>query len=551
MESRVRVSRIVRSPAGALAGRRSRAHSSRSWRRRGRRAQVSAVATIFGLLLVVTFIANYISTTLPQQMTINDINRDLTTENEVGRLTALLQQAAAQSATGSQFSQPIVLGSQGEPPFAGPDNGAIGPLAGGASEALTFTLSGPFAAPYPGVPNSGSDKGCSISATYKGHATGISCTVASTVVWNFSAGDGLHYYLNGTVAIGTIANFSTNNSIVSIGSSGGAGSKIYIDGSNDTVYVNASVATSIAVTVVGNYDTLALGATAGAGYNILEVGSHDSISTSVTGGGGLKLVGFGQYDSLTASGVYLAIAVYYTGFNLFNPSTYQCPYANSALTNTVGGTAGTVTYNDTTYTNSGHTGNASGWTYNYNNPATSNCPFVTVASSSTLTLGSGFVVRLHNTYAPRAEVADDFGAVVFAQYGGIPVLIDPPPISLVGTSITLWVPALENQIGDEAGTGTAALEFRLVSVQTSSWPSGAYHFLAGSQVSLVVKTPYAAAWMQYFNASSSFAGDASCVGTSHVCSGTYAPFGPLGTVTLSVPVTSVVVEVATFSATLT
>lgn len=114
----------------------------RAWRRRGRKAQVSAVATILGLLLVVSFIANYLSTSLPQYMTVNDVSHDLLVENEVGRLSALLFQASNKSTLGLELSQPIVLGSAGLPPFAPPDRGAIAPAVGGSKETVKFGVTG-------------------------------------------------------------------------------------------------------------------------------------------------------------------------------------------------------------------------------------------------------------------------------------------------------------------------------------------------------------------------------------------------------------------------
>jgi hypothetical protein len=523
----------------------------RSWRRRGRKAQASAVAVILGLMLVVTFIANFMATTLPQQMTINDVNHDLVVENEAGRLSALLVQAASESAVGAELSQPFILGSEGLPPFAPPDGGTIGPAAAGSTEGVNFTLSGAFSPPSAGKPNSGSSGSCTVSSQSHGNTTGLSCTGSTNVVWNFSAGNGLHYSVSGTGGLGAIVNFTTSGSLITIGSVGGAINKVYVLGSNDTVYINATGGAMVTVLVVGSYDTFNLGGTGGAGFNILLVGNHDSVTTSLTGGGRVLLVGYGQYDSFTASGTSSTFTVYYTGFNSAKPTTSQCPYANSALTDTVGGSAGTVTYNDTTYTNSGHTGNASGWYYNYNNPSASNCVFVAVGNIAETSAGGAFAVQLRNTYAPQAVVGFDYGAIVLAQRGGIPLLVDPPYISHVGTSATIWVPIFTSQISEAAGAGTATLEFRLVSVRTHTWPGGGYNITPGSRVTVKITTPYAAAWMLYLNATSAFAGLASCAGTSKVCSGAYSTGGTLGTVTISLPVTSVTVEVATFSVALT
>ena len=89
----------------------------RRWRRRGRRAQVAPVATILGLLLVVTFIANYIATTLPSQMSANDTNHEVQVENQLGQFVALLQAYSSANAVGAQVTLPVSLGSVGAPPF--------------------------------------------------------------------------------------------------------------------------------------------------------------------------------------------------------------------------------------------------------------------------------------------------------------------------------------------------------------------------------------------------------------------------------------------------
>ena len=48
------------------------------------------MATILGLLLVVTVIANYLATTLPAQMSVNDLNHEIAVENQLGHFQAVL-----------------------------------------------------------------------------------------------------------------------------------------------------------------------------------------------------------------------------------------------------------------------------------------------------------------------------------------------------------------------------------------------------------------------------------------------------------------------------
>lgn len=98
---------------------------------------------MLGLLLIVTMLANYLATELPGQMAVNEGDHELQVENQLLRLGSLLRGAAASGALGAQLSQPISLGSQGEPPFAPPSGGAIGPGVAGSSMYATFTVSGP------------------------------------------------------------------------------------------------------------------------------------------------------------------------------------------------------------------------------------------------------------------------------------------------------------------------------------------------------------------------------------------------------------------------
>ncbi|MGA8302136.1 MAG: hypothetical protein WB873_00325, partial [Thermoplasmata archaeon] len=154
----------------------------RKWRLRGRRGQVAAVATILGLLLVVTFIANYLTATLPGQMSVNELNHEIQVQDQVGRLQALLEAASSADAVGAQFTQPITLGGAGQPPFAGADSASIGPTSG-LSFNLTFSLAGPlvYAPPTGGTPNSGIVGSCTLGAA------SLVCAGTNHVTYNFSA----------------------------------------------------------------------------------------------------------------------------------------------------------------------------------------------------------------------------------------------------------------------------------------------------------------------------------------------------------------------------
>jgi hypothetical protein len=501
---------------------------------------------------VVTFIANYLSTELPTQMQVNDLQHEILVENEVGHVSAVLSSMSYARYQGAEIVQPVALGSLGAPPFAPPDRGMIKPGVRGSSETVNFTLSGPFSPPSIGTPNSGSLGGCSTSSKNGNNTTGISCTGSHNVVWNFSAGNGLFYSVSGNGGLGAIVNFSTSGSTIVIGSVGGAIDRVFVLGNNDSVYVNATGGANVKVLVVGSYDTLNLNAKGGSGFSVEIVGNHDTTSESGTGGGNLVLVGYGSNDAFTGSGSG-SFGVYWNGFNLENVSSGKCPYGNIALTDTVGGSAGTVTYNNTNYNHANGSGNASGWTYIYNNPppSISRCPFVAQgAVTQGGIIGSDFVVSLLNSYAPSSEVAFDEGAVVYAQAGGVPVLVDGPGITLNGTRATVWVPLFENLPQTEAGAGTANLILRLVSIQQQSWPSGGFVLPSGSRVLVTILSPYAAGWVAYLSQQSTLAGLFTCTGAQNVCSAGYTHSGQLGKIVISLPVTQLQLRIALFSVSL-
>jgi len=100
---------------------------------------VAAVATLLGLLLVVSFIANYLSTQLPNQMAVNDLNHNLLVENQLARLDALLETTSANYATGAQLTQPVSLGSDAVPPFAPADSSYTGTTVNQTSAWVNYT----------------------------------------------------------------------------------------------------------------------------------------------------------------------------------------------------------------------------------------------------------------------------------------------------------------------------------------------------------------------------------------------------------------------------
>jgi hypothetical protein len=530
-----------------------RRRTVRKWRSRGRRGQVAAVATILGLLLVVTFIANYLTTTLPNQMSVNDLDHVLQVENQMGQFQALLEQVSAQDAIGAQVTQPVTLGSSGLPPFADADSGAVGPL-NGSSYSLSFVLAGP-PGDYPptgGTPNSGylpASAGC-VPATSP--TTTLVCT-GGGVTWNFSAASPTTY----TVTTGTgsdVINItdsgasSSSKAAITLAAAGTSPEKVLVLGSNDTVAVASTAATTFQLEVVGNNDTVTVGSLVGATTMVAYVvGVDDAVNFAVSIGSAVKFIGtfFGFGDSVNAGTATVSGNVFSVYFNGFNPAerTAYCPIGNlAASTDTVsGGTSGkgtySVTFNDTTTT----TGSVSSpWTGHWPNPALFYCPFY-----STITVGphgtrsAGVNVHLLNTYAPQADIGFDAGAIVFAQPGGVPILLDPPGLSVVEsasagvTSASIWLPVFTGTNASEAGISTTVLSARLIAeTNLALSPTSDYGIANDTDITFSVTTPFVQGWWSYYNATypSTWI---SCVG--HGCNGEYTGLGDFGTITLTIP----------------
>jgi len=525
----------------------------RAFRRRGRRGQVAPVATILGLLLVVTYIANYISTTLPAQMASNDTEHLLQVENQLGRLAALAKAVAEGAAPGTQVSQPVVLASEGVPPFAVPDPGQLVPANSSGGAAVNFTLTGPFNPPSGGKANAGHYPTTCSNSTTSGKVTGIACTVAATVTWNFSAGNGLRYTVADVGVLTSTLNFSTNKSIVAVTATGTATGTATVVGSNDTVYVNTTGGATETLTIVGSYDTIALSNTLLGTFHLLVVGNHDTVTVTSTGVSTVRLTGYGSSNGYTGTlSAGSTTNVYWNGFNINDPVSASCPYKNLANTNTIAGTAGTVTYNNTDYAHSG--GNVSGWTYVWNNPPTSStdCPYVAFNNVTQSLQGAAFDVDLFNTYIPQAIVGFDQGGVVFAQPSGTPEFIEQPAVVVNGTNATVFLPVFTSTSvpvkGDE---GIATVVLRLVATLNQSWPAGGFYYGTNATTKFTVISPFGVAWQSYLE------GQPATTPVTATCTVLNSPATPCGTafyrtstldkVVATFTVTKITIEYALFS----
>ena len=521
------------------------------------------MAVILALLLIVTFIANYLTTTLPNTMGQNDVQHEVLVQNQVAQLAALLQETASGEAVGAQVSQPVTLGSAAAPPFAGQDSSTIAPgnLSGGLS--VNFTLAGP--SEYAPPTGFGANQGNMPSVcTPLAPTTTVNCGAHKNTHynWNFSAGDGLAYTVTIAGSTTSVAglNFATNFSTISISGINGMPIYVQIIGNNDTLSISSGGGNDpISVNITGNYDTITPGSFPGGSSTVIVhvIGDYDLINGDSAAGGNTVWVSFiGAHDTLPlVPGSGSTYYTYFTGFDTLNPTSSSCPYGALALTDTVTGytvangqTANAHLYesfnNSTAYPTWGNLTPSSRWAIHYHPVAPSACPFVTQVILPVPTGGAprsaSLVVQLKNTYAPSAEVALDQGAVVYAQPGAIPVFVVPPPISYASGTLSVFVPQFTGGFGTEAGSGTADVLLRLLNVQQFQIPSSGFYLENLTKVTVTVVSQYVAAWYAYFQSVPALNPYVTCspTGANSPCTSLYQPGRSLGTVTLSIPAAS-------------
>ncbi len=560
--------------------------SARRWRSRSKRAQVSAIATILGLLLVVSFVANYIATTLPSQMAVNDGNHALQVENQLGHLVSVLQQLTGPSTQQVPIIQPISLGSLGIPPFAGPDGASLKGVPGQTTSAISAGL---YSTLFQGPPihvNRTYSTACNATSyplynnwQCNGANSFVSwyytnCTNVPNCAFSFSATGGATFILNYVMD-------GVNLSVSATGNGGGS-QQVGIFGNHTTAYLSVGGGTSENILIVGNYTRVTLNGTGNQNYTVLMVGDHDNFTAFPQGTSSqINVQGWGTNLTVNAGGGSAnTFHVYYTGFN-WQPSAGICPVDNLAqkwdnVTSPAnfkisGGPIGSAIFNDT----KGPVGGPiiiNAWQMVYQNPVSYACVFhqTFIASAVTGLVPASLVVAFQNRYAPYAEVALDQGAVVYAQSGAVPVMVDPPPVSfnpLTGLA-KIWAPAFLNPVQTQSGTGTTVVT---VSESTSAsyvFPSGGWLLNPAKPVKLSYQSPYYTAWMGYFCSNPSFSGTATlsltvggvvqpsqncpqylAPGTGHFAD-VYSPYaagGTLGVVTVTLPAKSLVLNVAEFT----
>lgn len=167
-------------------------------------------------------------------------------------------------------------------------------------------------------------------------------------------------------------------------------------------------------------------------------------------------------------------------------------------------------------------------------------------------VGASLLVNLRNTYIPNAVVAFDQASVIYAQRGGIPVVITRPLLNYSSSgTLKVFVPQFEGALGSEAGTGTAELSVRLDAVQNTVLPLDGATLTTGSSTVLTITSRFAAGWYSYLQSDPHLEPYTTCkMANGSACTGPFSFTGPLGKVTVTVPATGLELQIATFTVSL-
>jgi len=488
----------------------------RQRRHRARAAQVSAVATILGLLLVVTFISQFVIAPLPIRMASIEYEHVVQVEDQLARLQATVLAQASNPGVGLALSSPITLGSGSLPPWAGPSSGAV------QSESASIRTVGGYA---------------------------LSQVVPAPPTWGF----GSNCLFNGSGKCASNGNIDTWNVTGQDNSSFG----ITINGNSNSVRYN----------ITGNNDSIYINWTGGdTGFvQFIINGSDDHIIYNKGGSDTSRPVAqflfFGQRDvfDFNPSGSHAAPGSMNLTVVFIGSLNEICPYGNLSSTDRLGTlTAGgsnlnmsVIWWNAVGYATAPHTvpypGSPSGTEFItfQNSTGILGCAFTkSYPTAYTNHFGAGLVVHLYNHYQPPTDIAYDQGAIIENAEGGRAVMVVPPALTYTvvpqGFSVTLTLVNLVGTTLTDAGTETAAITTQILGVQTVLLANSGGSFQLTSPLFFNVSTLYPAAWAGFFTGHPQlFPGGASCR-SSVVISAPYSCLQP--------PPGVVVVESAALSA---
>jgi hypothetical protein len=474
----------------------------RSWttirhrRARARKGQVSAVATILALLLVVSFIANFLVGELPGDMEQNETAHILQVEDQLARLQATITAEAQDQGTKVALVTPVTLGSQADPPFG---------------QAATSSIQ----TELPGVGTVG---------TYQ-----IADLAVMALPWN-TGGSACLAGGHGTCATSAAKNtynFEGNGSALAVTISGSGASLFYnLTGSNDSLTLTWSGPNANKAVVIMN-------------------GSNDSVtlkkSATDTGSPVMSFSFYGANDkfTLTPSGSHSGpggtkIAVAFVG-----SINGICPWGNLTATDKLGafGTGGTFVNVTTTWWNAvgyespphAHAYSSGVATYQ-NQTGFARCAFTNeYPTSVTSQEAGGLLVNLNNHYVAPALVAFDQGAVVAEESGGGSVMVDQPTLVVTnrpaGTIASLTLINLVMKPSTEAGLSTSAVMSQILSVSQFAIIARANQSLS-SPFNFTITTLFPDAWWSFFQTvPTAFPVGSTCV-TIHALAAPYTCLAP-------------------------
>lgn len=485
----------------------SRRARNRAWRRLGRRGQVSAVATLFGLLLVVSFISNYIVYELPPAQTQQEFQHVLQVQNQFSHLQAIVSAQAQREGLPLPVTSPITLGSPAVPPFGFQSSGSLtaegSNITGGIAPSAGITLNQRtpdvvnWSQPVGGcfLLGSGICAVCPLVGYYSYNFSGSAATLAPTV-------------LGGNCP--TFYNVTGNNDVVqltlAIGDAGPILLQVNGTGDSVTLLVTATptAAETINVNLYGSTDSYTFDYTAGASGSPLTINTQ-LVPTSLTPPNMIC-------PSATTQGTDSAAATFGSGTDITQDLTY---YNATGLPNSYSNTAGGNTLNER-------------WIVT---PYTS-CAFTTFVSVPIVGLNS-IVATLNNHYLPGTTIALDSGAVVMTQSGAGSVMVSPPVWTFAfpsNVSSKQKVPQPEPLIhmtffqfftNDSAvsGTATAGVTTADLSSTTTLFNPSVKPRESLLPVFISVTTAYPAAWINYFETANATAFSAvpTCLAPAAAC----------------------------------
>ncbi|MCI4357685.1 MAG: hypothetical protein L3J95_04900 [Thermoplasmata archaeon] len=510
-------------------------HSVRTMRRRfraDRRGQVAAVATLFGLLIVVSLIAELALAPLPTAEQNAELQHLLLEENQFGQLQTDLLVEVASPSVHQVLTAPVTLGSSPIPPFGPAASSQLSLLPSGASTRVTAESVKPGPVSNTGglcnggLVTSGNRTTCTFTVN--------SCTSAET--WNVTLSHQSYFF--------AIA-----------GSSGAC------------PYVN----------VTGDFNTITLNITDNnmvPAFNFTLYGSHDTVVVNWEGGSGsvLKFTLYGSNNTYRYGSKYngkgSAVVTKFIGEP--EPQVAPgCPYKNLASTDKVGplpvSSSGNVQslffYNSLGINNGPHLvtpagGPALTWQNISQAPSATQCAFGGTGPTGVFApflVGAGSLsAGLQNHYLGTETLSLEGGAVLVGQASGS-TLIDPPSFNFTSNATAnsaefTLINFVESTSRTASGYSTAAIVTQLVS--ETSFQATFPISIGGGTVfvdpTLNVTTAYPAAWVSYFQslAPTFLNGTIGCSSAASIASPATCLNPPIGQyVSLSIPLNIQFLEV--------